>query len=440
MQQRMNPALARSSSLSVAFVSALAPLLACSERPPAGAAPPGPLVLTDVVTGLGATTDLAFLPDGRMVITEKDGAVKLRGTDGNVALAAAFDVDTGSEKGMLGVAVDAGFFAATRRIFLYYSASDAAGGTDLDRNRVVSMVLREDGALDRASELVLVRDLRGPANHDGGGLAVGPDGRLYVGVGDSGSNSGAPPEPPQEPTNHFATCLSNANGKILRVNFDGSIPADNPLASTPAATACGDAPGAPVSASVQAPPRREIWAWGFRNPWRFSFDPVTGDLWVADVGEITYEEVSVAQAGRHHGWPWREGPHGWPQAKCAEITPVGGDCVDPVYHCRHGPASGGVDGDCESITGGTIVDNPAWPADERGRYYFADNVNGHLYSLAVDPARASVVAGSRRQVAQVQGGIPVSLRLGPDGDLYVAVLPGRVARLAPAPAGSAAPP
>jgi glucose/arabinose dehydrogenase len=153
---------------------ALALLPACSSAPPFAGV--GSLALTDVVTGLGATTDLAFLPDGRMVITEKGGAVKVRGADGTVAVAATFDVDSESEKGMLGVAVDPGFFAATQRLFLYYSASDAALGTDLDRHRVVSIALREDGTLDRASEQVLVSGLHGPANHDGGGLAVGPDG------------------------------------------------------------------------------------------------------------------------------------------------------------------------------------------------------------------------------------------------------------------------
>ncbi len=277
--------------------------------------------------------------------------------------------------------------------------------------------------------------LRGPANHDGGALAVGPDGKLYVGVGDSGCNTGAPPEPPRTPDNFFATCLSNANGKILRVNLDdGTAAADNPLASVAPATACGDVCGAAIGAAL-APPRPEIWAWGFRNPWRFWFDPQTGRLWVGDVGESTYEEIDVAVAGRHHGWPWREGPHGWPTSKCREVVPDTGDCVDPVYHCRHGAASGGIDGDCQSITGGAIVDAPGWPASERGRYFFADNVTGQVWSVAVSADRLSVQPGSRREVVRVGSGAPVSLRLGPEGDLYIAVLPGRIVKLAPASGG-----
>jgi glucose/arabinose dehydrogenase len=392
-------------------------------QPPAAGG--GPLALVDVVTGLGPVTDLAFLPDGRMVILEKTGAVKLRAADGAVSVAATYAVDAESEKGLLGVAVDPAF-DRTARLFLYFSAADAAGGSDLDRHRVVSVPLAADGTLDRAREVVLLSGLRGPANHDGGALAIGPDGMLYVGVGDTGCNSGEPPG--GTITNYFATCLSNANGKILRIGLDGAIPADNPLAQVPSVPSCGDSCGeAPAGAAA---PRREIWAWGFRNPWRFWFDPVTGALWVGDVGEVTYEEVTIARAGRHHGWPLREGGAGQPVSRCGELTP-GGECVEPAYFCGRS-AGAGVDGDCNSITGGLVVDSPSWPEAERGRYVFADNGNGRIWSVAVTAARDGVVAGSRRELARVAGGSPVSLRPGPDGDVYVAVLPGRVVRLGPA--------
>jgi len=422
----------------------LAPLLAvvlstclpsgCGGTAASPGSGPGPgFAIADHVTGLGPTTDLAFLPDGRLVIVEKGGAVRLRAADGTVTAAGSFPVDTASEKGLLGVAVDPAF-AVTRRLFFYYSASDAAGGTPLDRHRVVSVLLKADGTLDGASEQVLVSGLRGPANHDGGALAIGPDGRLYVGVGDTGCNSGQPPGPSTPPTNYFGTCLTNGNGKILRVALDGSIPPDNPLAGVAAVTACGDLCGsAPAGTGA---PRADLWAWGFRNPWRFTFDPQTRRLWVGDVGEVTFEEVTVVRRGRHHGWPWREGAAGWPVAKCAEIAAGGpGEaCVEPAYTCRHGAAAGGVDGDCQSITGGVFLPAPRWPAPLAGRYLFADNANRRIWTLEVNAARDGVVPGSRREVAQLPGGqAPVSLRVGPDGDVYVAVLPGRVLRISPAP-------
>jgi glucose/arabinose dehydrogenase len=406
----------------LALLLLVAPSAACADTPGPGWS------FEDVVTGLGQTTDIAFLPDGRMVIAEKTGALKLRGTDGVVRLAAQLPVDTRSEKGLLGVAVDPGF-AKTQRLFLYYSLSDAAGGTSLDRHRVISAPLRDDGKLELGAAVVLVRGLRGPANHDGGGLAIGPDGKLYVGVGDTGCNSGEPPEPPAAPTNYFATCLTNANGKILRVNLDGSIPADNPLAIGGEVTACGATCGVAVSRAL-GPPRREIWAWGLRNPWRFSFDPRTGKLWVGDVGEVTFEDVSIVEKGRHHGWPWREAAHGWPRTKCREIVPDAGDCVEPVYECRHGAAAGGVEGDCQSITGGVFPDSPSWPAPLRGLYLFGDNANGRIWTLTLDAARTGVVPGSRREIGRIQG-MPVSFKVGPDGAVYVAVLPGRVVRIRP---------
>lgn len=384
----------------------------------------------ELVSDLGGVTDFAFLPDGRLVIIEKEGAVKVRRPDGSIVQAARFRVDDASEKGVLGVVADPDF-KRTRRLFFYYSAADEAGGTDLDRHRVVSMLLNPDGRLDRASEKVLVRGLRGPANHDGGALAIGPDGKLYIGVGDTGCNSNRPVLPPYQPTNFFGTCLSNANGKILRVNLDGSIPADNPLVAESAVPACGAGCREPLSKATAAP-RKDIWAWGLRNPWRLWPDPRTGRVWVGDVGEITYEEINVVDKGRHYGWPWREGSSGWPAGRCAEQPPGKTACVDPVYSCSRSERSGGgaaIDGDCRSITGGEIVDSCHWPDSQRGRYVFGDNVTGFVWSLKVNADRSGVEPRSRQDLYRLPRGVPVTIRVGPDGDVYVASFPGDVGRI-----------
>ncbi|MGH9441059.1 MAG: PQQ-dependent sugar dehydrogenase, partial [Thermoanaerobaculia bacterium] len=196
-------------------------------------------------------------------------------------------------------------------------------------------------------------------------------------------------------------------------------------------TACGAACGDSVTTlPLSARPRTDIWAWGFRNPWRFWFDPKTKNLWVGDVGEVTYEEIDVippSGKGKHYGWPWREGGKGHPTSTCREITPDAGDCVDPQYYCRHGASADGIDGDCESITGGLIVDSCAFPATFRGRYFFADNANSWLATLQPTADRNGIVPGSREMF--LTGGsntLPVHLDVGPDGALYFAeIRPGK---------------
>jgi glucose/arabinose dehydrogenase len=430
---RPRPGAAALAALCLAAAGVPAPASADALAPGA----PAGIEIRDWATGLGQVTDLAFLPDGSAVIVEKGGAVRLRSASGALSPAGSFPVDTESEKGLLGVAVDPAF-ATTRRLFFYYSAANGAGGTDLDRHRVVSVTLVAGGTLDAASETVLVRGLRGPANHDGGGLAIGPDGRLYVGVGDTGCNSGAAPG--GTITNWFGTCLTNGNGKILRVGLDGSIPADNPLAGVASATACGDACGVAISPASLAAPRPDLWAWGFRNPYRLWFDPATGNLWVGDVGEVSYEEIDVVRGGRHHGWPFREGAFGHAPARCREVVPDTGDCVDPVYTCSHGSVPG-VDGGCGCVVGGAIADAAAWPDGVRGRYVFGDCTNGRIWSLALNAARDGAATGTaspRADLATVSG-TPTAIRPGPDGALYVAVLGGRIARIG-APAGGSPPP
>jgi MYXO-CTERM domain-containing protein len=368
----------------------------------------------DVVTGLTEPTDFRFLPDGRIVLTEKLGAVKVRRTDGTVVQAYKFAVDIVSEKGLLGVEVDPAF-ATTGRLFFYYSNADSDGGTNANRHRVVSITLRSDDTLDPSTEKILVDRLMGPANHDGGGLAIGPDGKLYIGVGDTGCNCSCAPG---NATNMFASCLTNGNGKVLRINLDGTIPNDNPLVGLAGVTACGATCSGLIDAGIQGPPRTDIWAWGFRNPFRLWHDKVTGKIWVGDVGEVTWEEFNILEKGRHYGWPWREGPEGRDAGTCENYTPGSGPCREPTWACTHVN-----DGACASITMGVIADACNYPPNIRGNFVYADNASSRVWTLKMNAARDTMVdagAGlnSRVQIGHATGG-PVSFQLGPDNQVYM---------------------
>src|SRR6185503_1419918 len=171
--------------------------------------------------------------------------------------------------------------------------------------------------------------------------------------------------------------------------------------------------------------------------------PMTGKVWAGDVGEISYEEITIVEPGRHHGWPWREGRHGWPTSKCQDVrigTTAGNapiqdqDCVEPVYFCRHDGIPSldmAADGGCTAITGGQIVDSCDWPEQFRGRYYFADSSEGTIFALTPNAARDGITGG-RVDIGSVTG-YPVALHTGNDGALYVAVLggQGRIARMTP---------
>lgn len=343
------------------------------------------------IGGITEPTDIRWLPDGRMLLINKGGTLFILQNGGNLTTAGTFAVDTASEKGLLGLEVDPNF-ATTRRLFFYYSASGAATppGTDLDRHRVVSRILMANDQL-AATETILVRGLRGPANHDGGALVIGPDGKLYIGVGDTGCNSNCCPA-----NNRFPTCLTNGNGKVLRVNLDGTIPLDNPLVLPDGGgmtvTACGATCTSAVAPTTTGAARTDIWAWGFRNPWRMSFDKTNGNLWVGDVGETAEEEISVVQKGKHYGYPWFEGFRGGPGydgGQCEFYTPGSGNCAPPVHSCVQTGGQcqlfdGGTRGigcSCQSMTGGEINDHCSWPALLRGNYFFADYVSNGLYMV-----------------------------------------------------------
>jgi len=407
----------------------------------AAGAPATNFTVGTYVSGLTTPTSFAFLPSGLIMVTDKEGQVYT--SDGKAApkLVGTFQVDTASEKGLLHVILHPDF-ATNRLLIFYYSAADAIGGTDLDRHRVVTIPLKADGTLDLTKETILVRGLRGPANHDGGALALGPDGKLYIGDGDTGCNSNLAPLPVYTPTNFFATCLTVPNGKILRVNLDGSIPADNPLVNAPDVTACGTTCG--TDATTLAPAtgtaiRKDIWAWGFRNPWRFWFDSKTGNLWVGDVGEVTYEEVDVippSGKGKHYGWPWREGIKGHAVNTCQNIVPNAGDCVDPQYSCSHGTSGeADIDSNCQALIGGAIVDSCSWPKAFQGLYYFGDNSRKWIATLTPTADRNGISSPTRTPFVNTTGG-PSHIDIGPDGALYYTSIgqgsgSGTVMRVAP---------
>jgi MYXO-CTERM domain-containing protein len=376
-------------------------------------------------------TAFAFLPDGRMVITLKTGGIKVRTSDGSIVDAGAFSVDSSSEKGLLNV-ITHPQFATNNLLIFYYSQS--GGDALVDKHRVVTAPFDlATNKVNTGGQVVLLKDLPGPENHDAGGLGVSPDGQfLYVSVGDTGCNvpgAGAGGDPELgSPNNYFGTCLTNPNGKILRIGIDGSIPATNPLVNVAAATACTDRcmTSAPTGTGA---PRKEIFAWGFRNPWRFWVDPTNGNLWVADVGGTNFEEVNVVTpaGGKHYGWPFREGTGGQEPTACTGITPNVGECVAPVYSCAHG-GDGTGDNGCVSITGGFIL-GCTWPAAFKDRYVFGD-YNGRMSTVQVTADRQGVMAGTRKDLL-VGNEVITSIAPGPDGALYYATLKGGIDRVAP---------
>jgi len=269
---------------------------------------------TPYVTGLTAPTAIAFLPDRRLLIVEKGGAVKLF-DGGTTTVVGTIGVCTGSEMGLLGVALDPAF-STNRVVYLYRTENDGGCTSATDRfNQVVRTVL--SGTTLSPPQVILSGIRTDNGNHDDGGLRLGPDRKLWVGVGDSGVGDFGEPG---DSTNPYAQSLSSLNGKILRIELNGSPVPSNPFFG-------------------QQSRRGEIYAYGFRNPFRIGFDPLTGVPWVGDVGQNTVEEIDRLVAGGNYSWPYCEGslPPGCAQA---------GD-VPPAYQYAHGAGA--------SVTGGAFA-------------------------------------------------------------------------------------
>lgn len=323
--------------------------------------PPG-FVETAVATGLTSPTAMEFSPDGSLFVAEQGGTMEVfragARLQANFFRDSPISVDSNGERGLLGVALDPAF-ATNRFVYVYYTATSPTV-----HNRVSRFTADASGTLALAgSESVLLEidPLSSATNHNGGSIHFGPDGKLYVAVGDNanGANSQS---------------LANLKGKILRINADGSIPADNPFFATAAGV------------------NRAIWALGLRNPFTFTFQAGTGRKFINDVGQSTFEEIDQGAAGANYGWPITEGATSDPRF------------VGPFH--AYGRNEG------QAITGGAFYNPSAnrFPADYAGDYFFADFVAGSI--RRIDTTTRAVTA-----FATGANG-PVDLRVRDDGALY----------------------
>ncbi len=309
-------------------------------------------------SGLSSPTTMAFAPDGRLFIAEQEG--NLRVVKNGTLLSTPFlslNVDANGERGLLGVAFDPDF-TANHFVYIYYTVPSSPR-----HNRVSRFTANGDVALAGSEKVILDLDpLSSATNHNGGALHFAPDDTLYIAVGENANSANA-------------QTLNTLLGKILRINPDGSIPSSNPFYA---------------SASGK---NKAIWALGLRNPYTFAFQPGTGQLFINDVGEHTWEEINDGVRGKNYGWPETEGNTTDPRYK------------SPFYTYQH------VGGAC-AITGGTFY-NPSvrqFPSTYLNWYFFADYCAGWIKRIHPD----------NRTVSDFATGIssPVDLQVGPDGALY----------------------
>jgi glucose/arabinose dehydrogenase len=325
------------------------------------------------VTGLSSATAFAQAPDGRLFVAEQGGT--LRVIKNGVLLAtpfATFPVDSAGERGLIGVALHPAF--ATNGFVYVYSTRKA--GT-ISHNRISRLTANGDvAAVGTEFALVDLPNLSSATNHNGGGMHFGPDGKLYVGVGENAN-------PPA------AQDLSQPFGKLLRFNDDGTIPTDNPFFAT------------------QAGLGQAVWAYGLRNPFTFSFQPGTGVLHIDDVGQDTWEEIDVGAAGANYGWPNSEGPDN-----------VTAGITGPLFSYKHSDASplgSGPGGFFKgfAIAGGSFYPTAGpFPAGYRSQYYFADYVSQFVGRLDLANGNAAYAFASLSNA-------PVDLLVGLDGAVYV---------------------
>ncbi|MEO6238681.1 MAG: PQQ-dependent sugar dehydrogenase [Vicinamibacterales bacterium] len=364
-----------------------------------------PLRLRPYASGFANPLAIVQDPADRAVqfVPEQGGRIRLL-RDGVVSDTDFLDlrgaVMAGGEQGLLGLV----FSAETSSARFFVNFTDRSGNTVVARFRrsgnnplVADPASRFD--LRWSTGLAFIRQPF--SNHNGGHLAFGPDGYLYIGLGDGGSG---------DDPDHRAQNPDELLGKMLRIDVNVpdahptgfEVPADNPFVGRPGA-------------------RREIWDFGLRNPWRYTFDDPsrggTGALVIADVGQNRFEEIEYeprGRGGRNYGWRNREGAHDYITSRPPAFTPL----VDPLFEYDHTVGA--------SITGGYVYRGNSLGPDYQGRYFFADFIRGRVWSigLAVDTATGEARASGLLEHTSELGGTTQlgnvsSFGVDPDGELYV---------------------
>jgi glucose/arabinose dehydrogenase len=336
---------------------------------------PSAVSLDPLATGLDGPLDVAFPGGDRQYVAEQRGLVRVVDADGirpEPLLDLREAVVTGGEKGLLGIALHPAF-PETRRLFVRYSAPPRAGTPSGYSHTFVlaAFEVGEDGlSARRESERTVLEIPQPQGNHNAGSLVFGPDGLLFVGVGDGGAGGDQGPGHADDwygavPGGNGQDVTANLLGSVLRIDVDGresgggyAVPDDNPL--------------------VGREGLDEQYAWGLRNPWRLAVDGE--DLYAGDVGQNRYEEIDLVEAGGNYGWNVREGTHCYRETDCPDTTPAnvrGGEAlVDPVVEYPHsGEAVAGI-----SVIAGNVYRGTALPA-LGGTYVFGDfRAAGRLFT------------------------------------------------------------
>jgi glucose/arabinose dehydrogenase len=351
------------------------------------------VALTTVVSGLVSPVDLQTPDDnsGRLFVVEQPGAIRII-SNGALFPTNFLDirskVDFGGEKGLLGVAFHPNYSQSGRFYLNYDRISSGQMETVIAEYKVLAT---DPNQADPASERILLTVNQPFPNHKGGQLAFGPDGFLYIGLGDGGSEGD-----PLGKGQNLQTLL----GKMLRIDVDHTdlqlqyaIPPGNPFAS-----------GGGFA---------EIWAYGLRNPWRFSFERSTGRLFCADVGQDQFEEVDLLQRGGNFGWNIMEGAHCFNPPSGCNMTGL----ILPIAEYDHSQG--------ETVIGGYVYHGSAIPTLV-GVYVFGDFSNGKIWGLTENPpgtwTRAQLLSTGRRISSFGQDAA---------GEMYVVDYSGSVLKLVP---------